>query len=84
MSELIGCAPSVCVVNAARGEDKILQFEKAAGGKGGVGFGDYDGRVLEACYESAVVDEVEGLREYPVVFGIINYEAAVWRYAVGC
>ena len=75
--EGLGCAPGLGVVDAAGREDDVLEFQIAAGGEGGVGFGDYGGGVLEAGYEGAAVDEGEGVGEGPIVFGVFDYEAAV-------
>jgi hypothetical protein len=75
--EPVGCAAGVGVVDAARREDDVLQLEVAAGGEGAVALGDYGAGVLEAGYEGAAVDEGEGVKEGPVVFGVFDYEAAV-------
>jgi len=81
MREGFRCASGIRVVDAPRREHDVLQLQVAAGGERRVGFGDYGGGVLEAGYEGAAVDEIEGVREGPVVFSVVDYEAAVGRDA---
>lgn len=38
--------------------------------------------IFEGARDHARKDEIEGQREFPVVFGVVNEEAQVWRNAI--
>jgi hypothetical protein len=61
-----------------------LHLEIAAGCESSVGFGNYDGGVLEAGDEGAAVDEIEWVRKCPVLFGVVGYEVAVGGDSAVC
>lgn len=63
------------VVKAAYRDDEVLELKPAAGRERGGGRGDDGLRGVEAGREGASVDEVEGLREDPRVFGVVDFEA---------
>jgi len=84
MGEPLGCTSRVCVIDATCWKYEVLQLEVAARGESVVSFGDYSSGVLEARYQCAAVDEVEGMREDPVVLGVVYYETAVGGNAGLC
>jgi hypothetical protein len=67
-----------CPIVAAHWHAGVLQLEIPAWRKG-VEDRVYDKAVVfEAGEESPAVNEVEFLGEYPFIFGVINFEPAVW------
>ncbi len=58
-----------------------MKLEVAAGAEGCEGVGEDYAVRLEAGNEGAAVDIIERGGEEPVVFGVINFEAAIWGNA---
>jgi hypothetical protein len=65
------------VTDIFEGEYPVLEFEVATWGERFEGFGDHILGVFEAGDESPPVDVVKFLGEVPLVFCVINFEAAV-------
>jgi len=72
------------VVDSTHRDHDVLELEVAAGLEGVEGGLDDGKGVFEAGYKHAPVDEVEFSAVIPFVFGVVDFEAAVWWDARVC
>ena len=70
--------PGAAVVDEAEWEIAVLQLEIAAGAQGGEGVAENGVVGAETRYEGSAVDVVEGGGEEPVVFCVVDFEAAIF------
>ena len=76
------CRRVGAALHEAHGEVGILELEPAARRERVVGGADDLRRVAKAGKQRSAVDEVELCAEGPLVFGVVDLEVAVRRYAV--
>jgi hypothetical protein len=75
--EFLERSPRKRIIRAAYFGGEIEHFEMPAGSERVESLFEDGGNVFEADGEEAAVDVIEFLRVEPVVFGVVDFEAAV-------